>query len=1266
MDDIKYSFEGRPVIGSMLMGHEWSADGANVQSSSPVQWERMLTALNYACIYWRDNLKMPNSIFIMPVDGFESYIKISMNFFLDKIEELGVYDHNFYPYRPETPQEYSINSTDFLSFQDCLSNVVRMNDSCYHYFVNPYTKGKIKANWTAIIQSVEQKDYFNGPVQIRWPTKEELHCQAWLALSRGAKGIKYFSYFSGSGDNYYSGLVDENRVPRSWDEGDPLTADYCIYDWVKELNDTLKVVGPILLNLECSNAFSVNTRYGPANIPATSYIKAVSANDPAYAEYNYFEVATFDDDLTSEKYVMFVNRYCQPEDTVEINVSINYTPLYATDYYLLDVINNQPVTSVLTSGANQNFTLKLLPGRGKLLKIIPYSCQFGMPNYTNFRFVGVNTNLNTPYSKDSVEIIQKYWEYNIVPDTMLLSAPLGHWEYVSTGWQPYSDKLVQYLYNSQENNGNEFEIQFKINGKYYTPKLFAKTYYEDTAPANGGVIINDGQLYTNDTCITVRMFGTDEFSGLSKMRFDESPFGNASGYVNLIRNGDCSSIAGWQLNNAVYEDGYLHLLGENTGPGPVQTGSYAMQVVPDSIIEKYRGKLMRLKDDIFCHNVIVASKRVDVIYADSASPSAKTFVDKSLASIPGALWKSSSDTFTLNVDPLRPLSRLEITYMVNQIEIPPPPPPDDPTVLKSYIPNPMALDNVILEPVRFVIQLPDTAVDPRLDSDEGIIPDDIYDGWKTGISSVIPYVLSTEDGVKRVYGQLKDNAENISFTPGWYGSIVLDRTKPFVGISSPVNMSYVSGTISIVGHANDLNFSRWILDYKKSNSETWTMLAGGVEPIHYKIPQVLDYWNTTTVNDGSYLLRQTGYDRAGNCKAETIYVYVANDVLPREAITADFAVFNSLPVDGTVDAFGNIYATDTQDDKIWKFSPDGDSLLCFGYKYTCTDTLGFNHPKGIAVDESGNIWVTDCYQSKIKKYDGQGNYISAIGQHGNKAGEFNQPTGIVIKDNYIYVTDHLNNRVQVFNKAGAFVRQFGANILKQPAGIAIRQNEDSYLIYVSDSKNNRIAIFDTLGNMVDSLGAGLNLREPWDICFDCNNNLYIADVYNNRIVQLDAWGNKLLTFGAQGKEAGEFKLPQGLAVSPDGKYVYVIDTHNDRIQRFKMYFDLGIDGGPQLAGRRISSVLPVSFMLGQSFPNPSAFNATINYALPKEAMVKLNIYNTLGQKVKSLVNESQMPGYYNVNWDSKDDKGQKAATGVYFYRLEAGEHSATKKMVMIK
>jgi len=60
------------------------------------------------------------------------------------------------------------------------------------------------------------------------------------------------------------------------------------------------------------------------------------------------------------------------------------------------------------------------------------------------------------------------------------------------------------------------------------------------------------------------------------------------------------------------------------------------------------------------------------------------------------------------------------------------------------------------------------------------------------------------------------------------------------------------------------------------------------------------------------------------------------------------------------------------------------------------------------------------------------------------------------------------------------------------------------------------------------------------------------------------------------------------------------------------------------------------------------------------------MYNTLGQVVKTLVNENQNPGPYSVKWNGRDESGRQAAAGIYFYRLASGGFNSTKKMVVLK
>jgi parallel beta-helix repeat protein len=93
---------------------------------------------------------------------------------------------------------------------------------------------------------------------------------------------------------------------------------------------------------------------------------------------------------------------------------------------------------------------------------------------------------------------------------------------------------------------------------------------------------------------------------------------------------------------------------------------------------------------------------------------------------------------------------------------------------------------------------------------------------------------------------------------------------------------------------------------------------------------------------------------------------------------------------------------------------------------------------------------------------------------------------------------------------------------------------------------------------------------------------------------------------------------------------------------------------------------PESFSVSQNFPNPFNPQTQISYALPQDCDVKLTIYNLLGQRVRILVDEHQMAGYKKIFWDGKDEQGKDAASGVYFYRVQAKDFDQTRKMLMLK
>ena len=93
----------------------------------------------------------------------------------------------------------------------------------------------------------------------------------------------------------------------------------------------------------------------------------------------------------------------------------------------------------------------------------------------------------------------------------------------------------------------------------------------------------------------------------------------------------------------------------------------------------------------------------------------------------------------------------------------------------------------------------------------------------------------------------------------------------------------------------------------------------------------------------------------------------------------------------------------------------------------------------------------------------------------------------------------------------------------------------------------------------------------------------------------------------------------------------------------------------------ITETLPSAYALEQNFPNPFNPSTTINFSIPVEGFVTLDIYNAIGQKVASIVNETKSAGTYRVDFDAAT-----LTSGIYFYKISVGNFTETKKMILMK
>lgn len=97
-----------------------------------------------------------------------------------------------------------------------------------------------------------------------------------------------------------------------------------------------------------------------------------------------------------------------------------------------------------------------------------------------------------------------------------------------------------------------------------------------------------------------------------------------------------------------------------------------------------------------------------------------------------------------------------------------------------------------------------------------------------------------------------------------------------------------------------------------------------------------------------------------------------------------------------------------------------------------------------------------------------------------------------------------------------------------------------------------------------------------------------------------------------------------------------------------------------------TGIIPQDYSLDQNYPNPFNAGTVIRFAQPIDGNVKIDVFNILGRKVRTLVNEFRVAGTHQTDWDGLSDDGVQVATGVYFYRITTDAFSSTRKMVLLK
>ena len=216
----------------------------------------------------------------------------------------------------------------------------------------------------------------------------------------------------------------------------------------------------------------------------------------------------------------------------------------------------------------------------------------------------------------------------------------------------------------------------------------------------------------------------------------------------------------------------------------------------------------------------------------------------------------------------------------------------------------------------------------------------------------------------------------------------------------------------------------------------------------------------------------------------------------------------------------------------------------------------FISPYGVAVDANGNVYVVDTNNNRIQKFTSTGAFLTKWGTNGTGNGQFQNPVAVTVDSvGDVYVADYGNHRVQKFTSTGAYLAQWGTQgtgngQFRYPSGVAV---DSSGNVYVADGLNYRVQKFTSTGTYVTkwgSYGTGNGqFNYPWSVAVDATGNVHVADINNFRIQKFTGTGTYLTQWGTNGTGNGQFKYPSGVAVDSSGN-VYVAENTNNRVQQF--------------------------------------------------------------------------------------------------------------------
>ncbi|RXJ01680.1 6-bladed beta-propeller [Anaerobacillus alkaliphilus] len=203
------------------------------------------------------------------------------------------------------------------------------------------------------------------------------------------------------------------------------------------------------------------------------------------------------------------------------------------------------------------------------------------------------------------------------------------------------------------------------------------------------------------------------------------------------------------------------------------------------------------------------------------------------------------------------------------------------------------------------------------------------------------------------------------------------------------------------------------------------------------------------------------------------------------------------------------------------------------------------------------MYVSDTNNNRVQVFDLAGEFLFTFGEEGSEPGQFHFPYGIA-GDNkgQVYVADMYNGVISIHNAKGEFIDYFAQELTKNdvissPAGLRIIKD----LVYVTDIQTSRVFVLDLEGNLLLTIGEqGEDFGQfiaPNAVTADAEGNIYVVDTGNQRVQVFDAAGNFISTFNGYPVGTGEslFVNPRGIGIDSKGT-IFVVSNLTHIVHRF--------------------------------------------------------------------------------------------------------------------